>query len=57
MAGVDSGPHTVPALTTVAGALFSPWRVCTVGAAGVDTEFDGTVKPLAGASIGYLPQA
>ena len=24
--------------------------------AGVDTEFDGTVKPLAGASIGYLPQ-
>merc|ERR1719174_3441697 len=24
--------------------------------AGLDTEFDGTVKPLAGASIGYLPQ-
>ena len=24
--------------------------------AGVDSEFDGTVKPLAGASIGYLPQ-
>ena len=24
--------------------------------AGVDTEFDGTAKPLAGASIGYLPQ-
>ena len=24
--------------------------------AGVDTEFDGTVKPLAGKSVGYLPQ-
>ena len=24
--------------------------------AGVDTEFDGTAKPLAGMSIGYLPQ-
>merc|ERR1719281_2321909 len=24
--------------------------------AGVDSEFEGTVKPLSGASIGYLPQ-